>query len=141
VSASATEIRVRVLRFRRVFFTIAAALAGLAGCEPDFFGPDTEVGGAIRTGTVTSSVDGSPIAGARIYWFFFGLVVGSDPLLVSDTEVADAAGHYRLETEFYCDAQLSAEADGYVSVRSNLSYLACPDNQPKVVDIVLEPAP
>ena len=108
---------------------------------PDF-GPDTETGYTVRSGTLTSEIDGSPIEGAKVYWAYLGPIVSSgtarDPL-VPDTAVTDAAGLYRLETEYYCDSQLGAQAAGYVRVTLNLSYLACPDTQPLVVNIVLQP--
>lgn len=116
-------------------------MAATSCYDPEFFGPDTEVGQAVRRGTVTSASDGSPIAGARVYWAYFGFIVGNGAVLVPDTAVSDAAGNYRLETQYYCNSQLAARADGFVSRQSSLSYLACPDTQPEVVDIVLEPEP
>lgn len=113
----------------------------ILGCyDLNLFGPDTETGRALRSGTVTSAVDGSPIEGARIWWAYLGWVVGEGAVLQPDTAVTDSGGQYRLETEYYCDSQLWAEADGYARVTANLSYLACPDTQPSDVDIVLEPS-
>jgi hypothetical protein len=117
---------------------MVVCLTGLAACSQDFFGPDTETRLAVRSGTVTSGLDGSPIEGARVFWSHQG-VVGSGPVLVPDTAVSDAAGFYRLETEHYCNSQLSAKADGYATVRTNLSYLACPETQSQMVDIILQP--
>jgi hypothetical protein len=115
---------------------LCVLLLSAAGCAPDVFGPDTETGPALRTGRVTNEA-GDPVVGARVFWSYPGWIVGDGPVLVPDSAIADASGHYRLETEHYCNSQLSARAEGYEPVNTNLSYLACPDDQPVAVDIVL----
>jgi hypothetical protein len=108
---------------------------GLAACGPDF-GPATPTGHAVRSGTVTSAVDGSPIEGASVYWGLTGWAVGSTK---HDIAVTDAAGFYHLDTEHYCRSTLRAQADGYF-VNGDLGpSLRCPEPGPVVVDIVLSP--
>jgi hypothetical protein len=102
----------------------------------DIFGPDTPTGHAVRTGTVTDEA-GQPVVGARVFWSYPGFVVGDGPHLLPDSAVSDASGRYRLDTVYYCNSQLAARAEGYETVRTNLSYLACPDTQSQGVDIVL----
>ena len=107
-------------------WTLLASVGALlmAGCELDFFGPDTEIGAAVRTGSVMNEA-GTPIAGARVFWSYPGFIVGSGGSpLVPDSAISDAVGNYRLETEHYCNSQLSASAAGYLTRRTNLSYLA-----------------
>ena len=115
----------------------AVLLIALVGCS-NIFGPDTPTGHSVRSGIVTSAVDGSPIEGAELYPLYYGWVVGGG--IVIETAVTDAAGRYRLDTEHYCGSQLGARAEGYGAVDSNLSYLGCPDTGPLVVDIVLSPS-
>ncbi len=107
---------------------------GLAACGPDF-GPETPTGHAVRSGTVTSAVDGSPIEGASVFWGLTGWAVGNTK---HDIAVTDAAGFYYLDTEHFCGSTLRVWADGYVN-NNNFSSLHCPDRGPLVVDIVLSP--
>jgi hypothetical protein len=138
--AEGTE-RQEIVRLWLRWSAMMVCLVGLAACNPvgDLLGPDTQTRLAVRSGTVTSTIDGSPIVGARIFWTFPGFIVGSAPVLIPDTAVSDAAGFYQLETEHYCDSQLGAKADGYGTVGTNLSYLACPETQSLVVNITLQP--
>ncbi len=121
----------------------AVLLIALVGCS-NILGFDREEpasGRSVVSGTVTSAVDGSPIEGAKVYWgpnTGGGLFVRRGTRLVVDTAVADAAGFYRLDTEYYCASQLVAQADGHVSA-AGINFFYCPDIGPLVANIVLSP--
>ena len=118
----------------------AVLLIALVGCS-NILGFDQDEpasGRSVLSGTVTSAVDGSPIEGAKVYWgpnTGGGLFVRRGTRLVVDTAVADAAGFYRLDTEYYCGSQLYAQADGHVGA-AGISFFFCPE-MTRVVDIVL----
>jgi hypothetical protein len=117
----------------RPFLPATVLLIALVGCGPDF-GPETPTGHAVRSGTVTSAVDGSPIEGASVFWGLTGWHAGNTK---HDVAVTDAAGFYHLDTEHFCGSTLRAQADGYFGNGDLGPSLRCPDGGPVVVDIVL----